>query len=79
MVMVVQAISAEFPFFGGKSLALYQPSPAERYFPFAPGIEVSVQPLEEMRWQKNQEPSVYNRQGRLNPSPRKGVLVDTCL
>ena len=78
MMFMAHAISAHFPFNGGETLVLYQPSPMERYFPVAPGIEVSVEPHEESRWERerDQEGSVYNRQGRLNHPPKKGVLVD---
>ena len=74
---MVNAVSASFPFNGAQILVLYQPSPMERYFPVAPGIEVSVEPHEEPRWEGGQEASVYNRQGKLNSSKKKGVLIDT--
>ncbi len=76
---MVNAISASFPFNGAETLLLYQPSPRERYFPVAPGIEVSIESYEEPRWggETSQETSVYNRQGKLNFSKKKGVLIDT--
>ena len=78
---MVHAISAQFPFMSGESLVLYQPSPMERYLPVAPGIEVSVEPQEEVRWaqERGQESSVYNRQGQMNHPKKKGALVDTLL
>ena len=79
---MVQAIVAQFPIFtGGESLALYKPSPEERYFPLAPGIEVSVQAYAGGSWQEEREPelSVYNRKGQISFSKKKGVLVDTTL
>jgi len=78
---MVHAISAQFPFMSGESLVLYQPSPMERYLPVAPGIEVSVEPQDEVRWEleKGQESSVYNRQAQMNHPKKKGALVDTLL
>ena len=78
---MVHAISAQFPFMSGESLVLYQPSPMERYLPVAPGIEVSVEPQDEVRWdqERGQESSVYNRQGQMNRPKKKGALVDTLL
>ena len=76
---MVQAIVAHFPVFtGGESLALYRPSPEERYFPLAPGIEVSVQAYEVGAWREKREPelSVYNRKGQISFSKKKGVLLD---
>jgi hypothetical protein len=76
---MVHAISAQFPFMSGESLVLYQPSPMERYLPVAPGIAVSVEPQDEVRWEqeRGQESSVYNRQGQMNHLKKKGALVDT--
>jgi hypothetical protein len=78
---MVHAMSAQFPFMSGESLVLYQPSPRERYLPVAPGIEVSVEPQDEVRWEqeRGQESSVYNRQGQMNHLKKKGALVDTLL
>ncbi len=78
---MVHAISAQFPFTSGESLVLYHPSPRERYFPVAPGIEVSVEPPDDVRWEqgRGQESSVYNRQGQMNHPKKKGALVDTLL
>ncbi len=78
---MVHAISAQFPFRSGEGLILYQPSPMERYFPVVPGIEVSVEPQDEVRWEqeRDQESSVYNRQGQMNHPKKKGALVDTLL
>lgn len=78
---MVHAISAQFPFMSGESLVLYQPSPMERYFPVAPGIEVSVEPQDELRWEqeRSQEYSTYNRRGHMNHTRKKGALVDTLL
>ena len=78
---MVHAISAQFPFMSGESLVLYQPSPMERYFPVAPGIEVSVEPQDEVRWEqeRGRESSTYNRQGQMNHTKKKGALVDTLL
>jgi len=75
---MVHAISANFPFTGGESLVLYQPSPMERYFPVAPGIEVSVEAHEDPGWGKDRDQRswVYDRQGRLNYPQEKGALVD---
>ncbi len=79
---MVQAIVARFPIFtGGESLALYNPSPEERYFPLAPGIEVSFRAYEGGSRQEEREPelSVYNRNGQISLSQKKGLLVDTTL
>lgn len=78
---MVHAIAANFPFTGGESLVLYQPSPLERYLPIAPGIEVSARPHEESSQgrETGQEALGYNRKGQMDYSKRKGLLVDTCL
>ena len=78
---MVNAISASFPFNGAETLLLYQPSPRERYFPVAPGIEVSVESHDEPRWGRELglETSGYNRQGKLNFSKKKGVFIDTLM
>jgi hypothetical protein len=79
---VVQAIVVHFPIFtGGESLFPYRPFPEERYFPFAPGIEVSVQAYDGGSWHEEREPelSVYNRKGQISFSQKKGVLLDTSL
>jgi len=75
---MVHAISANFPFTGGETLVLYQPSPMERYFPVAPGIEVSVEPQKNPGWgrERDKKCSFYNRQGQLNHPQEKGALVD---
>jgi hypothetical protein len=48
----------------------------ERYISIAPGIEVSVAPHEEPGWERSSEASVYNRQGRMDFSLKKGFFVD---
>ncbi len=78
---MVHAISAQFPLSAGEGLVLYQRSPTESYFPIAPGIEVSVEPREELKWEREggQEGSVYNRRGQLNHPQKKGVLLNALL
>jgi hypothetical protein len=77
---VVNAISAQFPFPHGQGLVLYHRSPVEKYFPVAPGIEVSAGPFAGGgRAEQNQEIQVYNRRGRLISAGRKGGLIDTRL
>ena len=80
-MIMINAISANFPFTGGGTLVLYQPSPMERYFPVAPGIEVSVEPQEDPRWEneRDQKCSVYNRLGQLKHPQEKGALVDVLM
>jgi hypothetical protein len=70
---MVHAIAAQFPFTGGGTLALYHPSPVERFFPVAPGIEVSVEPGGVFMGTSDPESFVYNRRGRMI-SPQKGDL-----
>jgi len=74
---MVHAIAAQFPFTGGGCLVPYHPSRVERYFPIAPGIEVSVEPADAPGWGADPEPSVYNRKGRMSTSPKKGTWIDT--
>jgi hypothetical protein len=75
---MVHAISANFPFTGGETLVLYRPSPMEKYFPVAPGIEVSVEHHEEPGWknERGSKGSVYNRLGQLNHPRESGGWVD---
>ncbi|MGZ6202779.1 MAG: hypothetical protein ACXWM6_14815 [Thermodesulfobacteriota bacterium] len=74
---MVHAIAAQFPFTGGGTLAPYRPSSVERYFPIAPGIEVSVEPGEDLNWRSDPECFLYDRQGRMSFCPKKGTSVDT--
>ncbi len=74
---MVQAISARFPFAPGGNLVLYQPAPLEKYFPVAPGIEVSVESIEEYDSGNGRHLLFYDRRGRMINRPEKGVLVDT--
>ncbi len=78
---MVHAISAQFPLMGGETLVLYQRSPMERYLPVARGLEVSVEPQDEVRWEceRGQESSIYNRQGQMSSPAKKGVLVNILL
>jgi hypothetical protein len=77
---MVHAISANFPFTSGIDLVLYHPLPLEKYFPVAPGIEVSIEPYADTRsGERKPDSSVYNRQGKLTTAKRKGDLVDTYL
>lgn len=78
-MLMIPAFSAQLPFTSGETLVLYQPSSIERYFPVSPGIEVSIEPCEEPKWEEEmgQESLVYNGRGRLNHSQEKGVLIDT--
>jgi hypothetical protein len=77
-MMMVHAISAHLPFTDGGALAFYQPSSAERYFSVGPGIEVSLEPYEEPKWdeERGKEASFYNGRGRLNHRQEKGGLID---
>jgi hypothetical protein len=76
--MMVHAISAQLPFTGGEALAFYQPSSAERYFPVGPGIEVSLEPYGEPKWddERGKEASAYNGRGQLKHRQVKGFLID---
>jgi hypothetical protein len=77
---MVHAISANFPFTGGIDLVLYHPSPVEKYFPVAPGIEVSIEPYADTRsGERTPDSPLYNRQANLITARRKGDLVDTYL
>ncbi len=74
---MVHAIAAQFPFTGGGTLVPYQSSRVERYFRVAPGIEVSVEPVEGPKWGGELEPAVYDRRGRMRSSLNKGTWIDT--
>jgi hypothetical protein len=77
---MVHAISASFPFTSGIDLVLYHPLPLEKYFPVAPGIEVSIEPYADTRsGERKPNSPVYNRGGKLITAKRKGDLVDTYL
>ena len=76
---MVHAIAAQFPFTGGGTLAPYHPSAVERYFPVAPGIEVSVEPGGDFMGTSDPESFVYNRRGRMISPQKKGICVDTYL
>ncbi len=74
---MVHALAPQFPFTGGGTLAAYRPSGVERYFAVAPGIEVSVEPGEDLGFGGEAEGSVYDRQGRLSSPQRKGIWIDS--
>jgi hypothetical protein len=77
-VITVPAISAHIPFTGRGTLAFYQPSSTERYFSVGPGIEVSLEPYQEPKWdeERGNEATVYNGWGRLNHPQEKGAIID---
>jgi hypothetical protein len=75
---MVNAIAEHFPFAGGEEMVYYHPSPVEKYFPVAPGIEVSAEAYVDSRKEDIRLDSIlYNGRGTLNRSFRKGDLVDT--
>ena len=77
---MVNAIAVHFPFAGGEEMVYYHPSPVEKYFPVAPGIEVSVQSYSGFRNEDGSfETGVYDRRGKFSVASRKGDLVDTYL
>ncbi len=77
---MVNAIAIRFPLAGGEEMVYYHPSPVERYYPIAPGIEVSAEPYTDFRNADGRlETGVYNRRGKLNRASPKGNLVDTTL
>ena len=77
---MVNAIAAHFPFAGREEMVYYHPSPMEKYFPVAPGIEVSVEAYADSRKVDGLlDTALYNGRGKLRSSSRKGDLVDTYL
>ncbi|NWF53965.1 MAG: hypothetical protein HXY45_04130 [Syntrophaceae bacterium] len=61
-------------------MILYHPSPRESYWAIAPGIEVSVEPYENPPpTAKNQDSSIYNRQGKMIQAKNKGHIIDAVL
>jgi hypothetical protein len=77
---MVNAITAHFPFAGGEEMVYYHPSPVEKYFPVAPGIEVSVEPYADSRKQEGGlGTALYDGRGKLSSASQKGRIVDTCL
>ena len=77
---MVNAIAAHFPFAGGEEMVYYHPSPVEKYFPVAPGIEVSVEPYTDSRKEDGGlGTALYNGRGKLTSASQKGAIVDTCL
>jgi hypothetical protein len=52
----------------------------EKYFPVAPGIEVSVEPYADSR-NEDRGPgnALYDGRGKLASAFRKGSILDTCL
>jgi hypothetical protein len=75
---MVNVIAEIFPFAGGEEMVYYHPSPVEKYFPVAPGIEVSAEPyIDSRKEDKPLDTILYNGRGILNRSSRKGDLVDT--
>ena len=77
----VHAISAPLSLTGRENLVCYHASSMERYFPVGPGIEVCIEPYEDLKWEAemDQEPSVYNGRGRMNHREKKGLAIDTLL
>ena len=77
---MVNVIAEIFPFAGGEEMVYYHPSPVEKYFPVAPGIEVSAEPyIDSRKEDRRLDTILYNGRGILNRSSRKGDLVDTYL
>jgi len=77
---MVNAIAAHFPFAGGEEMVYYHPSPVEKYFRVAPGIEVSVKPYTDSRKEDGGSgTALYDGRGKLTSSSQKGAIVDTCL
>ncbi len=77
---MVNAIAAHFPLAGGEEMIFYHPSPMEKYFPVAPGIEVSVESYGDSRkGDGNSGTSLYDGRGRLRSEFPKGNIVDTYL
>ena len=61
-------------------MVYYHPSPVEKYFPVAPGIEVSVEPYTDSRKEDGRlGTALYDGRGKLRSSSRKGDIVDTYL
>ena len=77
-MITVHAISAHIPFTGRGTLAFYQPSSTERYVSVGPGIEVSLGPYQEPKWdeERGNEATVYTGWGRLKHPQEKGVIID---
>jgi hypothetical protein len=77
---MVNALAAHFPFAGAEEMVYYYPSPVERYFPVAPGIEVSMEPYTDSRDEdRGSGNALYDGRGKLASAFRKGSIVDTCL
>jgi hypothetical protein len=77
---MVNAIAEHFQLTGGEEMVYYHPSPVEKYFPVAPGIEVSVEPYADSRKGDGRlEIAIYNGRGKLSSASRKGDIIDTRL
>ncbi|HSR10307.1 MAG TPA: hypothetical protein VLS90_02605 [Thermodesulfobacteriota bacterium] len=76
---MVHALAAQFPFTHRESLVPYHPAPLERYLPIAPGIEVSVAPVEDVGPGSSRSCGLYDRRGRVIHSSEKGLLINTLI
>ncbi len=76
---MVNALAPQFPFTQRESLVPYHPAPLERYYPIAPGIEVSVAPLEDIDPGSSRSCGLYDRRGRVIHSSEKGLLIDAVI
>lgn len=74
---MVYALSPPFPFVSREGLIPYHASAIEKYFPVAPGIEVSVQRIDLS--EAGEEFLSYDARGHLSSPMKKGVMVDTHL
>jgi len=76
----MNAVAIHFPFAGREETVYYHLSPVEKYFPVAPGIEVSAEPYAGS-WKEDSrlEASIYDGRGKLCSPARKGDLLDTRL
>ena len=81
---MVSAVAAYFPFGGDEGLVYYHSSPVERYFPVAPGIEVSAgrnghSLTDSLYGGREIGTSLYNNRGKLSSVSQKGSIIDTRL